>query len=550
MDIQVRNLSVSIPTNRSWTRQAKFYNFIKDEPCKNISDHSLEKALLYPVSADLPPNSLTVILGGSGAGKTTFLDAVASQFAGSHKRHGTPCSGTVTYGRGASARDVKHAYVAQQDMLIPTLTVRETLTYAAHLRLPARTSKSEMKLVVEGVIADLGLQDCADTKIGSEKSRGCSGGERRLVSIGVQLLSTPPVLFLDEPTTGLDAATALHLVHLLREWSRKGHTVVMTAHQPRSEIWDLFDNVMVLTDGASVYFGLVQDCLSWFQSLELVLPSFTNPADFILDITSIDSRSMTRECRSRDQVNRIKEAWLNESLKRFPLQLDPGTTKEAPAITPFTQKMKNAAIDLICQIIVLTKRTAKVTLRDPLGLLASMIEAIVMGLVIGYIFRNLGSDEAGIKSRQGCLYVAASLQGYLILMFETYRVSLDIPYYEREVSDGCTSPIAFILSRRLARIGMEDLPVPLIFSTLVSFLAGLRHDDGRFVIFIIITVLAHYAAVTFATLCVVIHRDFAVASMIANLTYILQINAAGFLIIIPKIPVYVRWMRWISCMVG
>ena len=138
-------------------------------------------------------------------------------------------SGDITYNGNSSIKTVRHAYVMQQDVLIPTLTVRETLLYSAKLRLPTSTTHEELVKTVEEVILQLGLKECANTRIGDNGHKGCSGGEKRRVSIGVQLLGNPSVLFLDEPTTGLDATSAFQLVKTLRHLARMGRTIVTTS---------------------------------------------------------------------------------------------------------------------------------------------------------------------------------------------------------------------------------------------------------------------------------------------------------------------------------
>lgn len=138
-------------------------------------------------------------------------------------------TGQITYNGNASIKKVRHAYVMQQDVLIPTLTVRETLLYSAELRLPASTSREDRVKAVEEVILQLGLKECANTRIGDNEHKGCSGGEKRRVSIGVQLLANPSVLFLDEPTTGLDATSAFQLVKTLKHLARMGRTVITTS---------------------------------------------------------------------------------------------------------------------------------------------------------------------------------------------------------------------------------------------------------------------------------------------------------------------------------
>jgi ABC-type multidrug transport system ATPase subunit len=144
-------------------------------------------------------------------------------------------SGFTAFNGSPSLSHIRHAYVMQQDVLLPRLTVRETLRYSAELRLPSGTSVEERERVVEEVILQLGLKECAETPVGDSAHKGCSGGEKRRVSIGVQLLANPSVLFLDEPTTGLDATSAYQLVRTLKNLAQKGRTIITTLHQPRSE---------------------------------------------------------------------------------------------------------------------------------------------------------------------------------------------------------------------------------------------------------------------------------------------------------------------------
>lgn len=202
------------------------------------------------------------------------------------------------------------------------------------------------------------------------------------------------------------------------------------------------------------------------------------------------------------------------------------------------------------EVRILTKRTTKVTYQDPFGMMSSIAEAVLMGLAVGYMFFDLGQDQAGIRSRQGCLYVTASLQGCLVLISETYRMTLDMPVFDREALEHCVSTAAFVFSRRLARFLTEDVPVPLIFSLLIYFMAGLDSPTHKFFTFYVITLLNHYIAVLCATSCVVISRNFASASLIASLIYTLQSLASGIIVRVGTIPVFIQWTRWITYTVG
>jgi ABC-type multidrug transport system ATPase subunit len=136
-----------------------------------------------------------------------------------------------------------------------TLTVRETLTYSAHLRLPSSMTKAKIDDIVEGTIMEMGLQECSDRLIGNWHLRGISGGEKKRLSIALETLVRPQLLFLDEPTSGLDSAAAFFVIQTLRNIAHDGRTVISSVHQPSSEVFTLFDDLFLLSAGEAVYFG-------------------------------------------------------------------------------------------------------------------------------------------------------------------------------------------------------------------------------------------------------------------------------------------------------
>lgn len=170
------------------------------------------------------------------------------------------------------------AYVRQDDgFLLSHLTVRETLQYAAELKMNHNLTKQQKCSKVEDIIDLLGLKECTDVIIGNDAVKGCSGGQRRRVSIGIQLVTEPACLFLDEPTTGLDALTANAVVLTLKQIADSGRTVVCTIHQPRADIWHVFDNVVLLvTGGCAAYSGRVDNVVKYFEEAGHVAPAFTN----------------------------------------------------------------------------------------------------------------------------------------------------------------------------------------------------------------------------------------------------------------------------------
>ncbi|KAL5627865.1 hypothetical protein BROUX41_002613 [Berkeleyomyces rouxiae] len=532
VDVQVRNLSVSVDTAASWTDPASYAALIRQrfKPQPEI------KTLLHDVSASFRPGSLTAILGGSGSGKTTLLNTLAERVSSSR----LSIAGYVSVNGRAGIHGARHAYVMQQDVLQPALTVRETLSYAAALRLPATVAAGERQRIVEQVILELGLKECAETRIGSAQHGGCSGGEKRRVSIGVQMLANPSLLFLDEPTTGLDATSAFQLVRTLKALAARGRTIVTTMHQPRSEIWALFDGLVLLSKGSPVFSGSRDDCVAWFGRLGFALPPFVNPAEHMVDIAAVDNRTPEREAASKARVDRLKAAWKTESARVYP------ESPDVAAGAPTAGLTAHAHATFGTQMKVLTHRTFKVTYRDPMGMMAAMLETVLMGLVSGLIFYQLGRDASGIRSRQGALYSSSAMQGYLMLIFEVYRMTQDIQTFDRENSERCVDPWAFILSRRVARLPTEDLPVPLIYSVILYFMAGFENDARQFFVFFAISLLNHYIIMLCAMMCVALARDLPGSTMAANLIYTLQSFACGMFIQSETIPVYLRWLKYIT----
>ncbi|KAL1862889.1 hypothetical protein Daus18300_008218 [Diaporthe australafricana] len=541
--VQIRSLNVTVDTSPSIlepaTYPALFKNRFAGSKAKPEAS-SYSKDLLSSVSASLAPGTMTAILGGSGSGKTTLLNTVSSRIASSRLSQ----SGNISFNSQPSIDAIRSAYVTQTDILLPTLTARETLQYSADLRLPPPSTSTERQRVVEEIIMELGLKEAADTRVGSTIHRGLSGGEKRRVSIGVQMLANPSVLFLDEPTTGLDASSAYQLVRTLKNLAEKGRTVIVTIHQPRSEIWGLFDNLILLSRGSPVYSGPMAECLPWFEELGFRTPPFVNPAEHLVDLAAVDNRTPELEVESVSRVDQLKCAWREENDRRF-APAEKGT--EAPAERErMTLRRHTNATSFARQMRVMTSRTFKTTYRDPMGMMAAVMQAIVMGLCTGYIFYQLGHDQAGIRSRQGFLYTTSALEGYFFLVFEVYRLTQEIGVFDREHSEGCATALPFLVSRRLARFITEDFPVPLIFGVISYWMAGLDQRPERFLTYFGIVLLNHYIAVTCAMCCVSASRNFPGASLIANLAYTLQSMACGYFIQSNSIAIWLRWLKYLT----
>lgn len=206
------------------------------------------KDILKGLSGQATAGSVLAIMGASGAGKTTLLNMLAGRLVDQGRAH---TSGAILVNgqrRHYGSFRRMSAYVLQEDCMFAELTVKETITLSALLRLPRSMPRAEKLRRVADIIAELGLAKCQDTLIGSELIRGVSGGEKKRVNIGTELVTDPSLVFLDEPTSGLDSFNAQSVMSTLLKLARTGRTIVATIHQPRSSIFQMFDNLLLLSE--------------------------------------------------------------------------------------------------------------------------------------------------------------------------------------------------------------------------------------------------------------------------------------------------------------
>lgn len=289
-----------------------------DEHIKLMTDHkpaSLQfdnvaytlngKNILAGVQGICRPGEVTAIMGASGAGKTTFLDILARK-----NKRGQVNGDFYVNGEKVSDSVFKNVigFVDQEDTMLPTLTVHETILTSALLRLPRDMGRAAKEQRVFEVEKELGIHHIRDSLIGSEegKGRGISGGEKRRVGIACELVTSPSILFLDEPTSGLDAFNAFNVIECLVTLAKTyKRTVIFTIHQPRSNIVALFDRLILLAYGKTVYSGPFAQCQSYFNNIGYECPPGFNIADYLVDLTmhagnilSIDDGALRTDAQS------------------------------------------------------------------------------------------------------------------------------------------------------------------------------------------------------------------------------------------------------------
>ncbi|KAJ9555032.1 LOW QUALITY PROTEIN: hypothetical protein OSB04_009646 [Centaurea solstitialis] len=257
---------------------------------------------------------IMAVLGASGSGKSTLIDALANRIAKGSLKGTVMMNGEVLE---SDLSKVISAYVMQDDLLFPMLTVEETLMFSAEFRLPRTLSKSKKRARVQALIDQLGLRNAAKTVIGDEGHRGVSGGERRRVSIGIDIIHDPIVLFLDEPTSGLDSTSAFMVVKVLQRIAQSGSIVIMSIHQPSYRIMSLLDKLIFLSRGQMVFSDTPSKLPDFFSEFGNPIPENEDRTEFAPRLHP-RARNIRRRNQNPNRFQQIMVKKQNPSIKIDP----------------------------------------------------------------------------------------------------------------------------------------------------------------------------------------------------------------------------------------
>lgn len=443
-----------------------------------------KRLLLNGVAGSARPGSLTAIMGPSGSGKTTLLSALAGQMPYSKN---ITLQGRVT-ANGAPLQHTKLrvGFVQQDDLFYPQLTVKETLMMAAQLRMSADTPAEAREAYVDGIISRLGLAKAANTPVGDAKTRGLSGGEKKRLAIAVELVSRPMLVCADEPTSGLDAFSAERVMATLKELCSDGHTVLVSIHQPRSSVFEMFDNLILLAEGELVYDGPATEVLPHFQALGHSCPEHYNPAEWLADLVAIDHTSPDSEARSRARLDRLTAAWRSRSAAA------PVTTAQVPPSASATSLAAGAeavggartpSCGLRKQVALLFGRSLRQVLRDRAPNLGRASSQVSSALVFASIYWRMKRSQSSIQDRMGLLQISAvgSAMTSLIKTLNVFPREKTLVGRERARSGYGVLP--YLLSKLAAELPVGAL-FPALFACLVYPATGLNPKPRRFASFL------------------------------------------------------------------
>ncbi|XP_046451679.1 ATP-binding cassette subfamily G member 4-like isoform X2 [Daphnia pulex] len=507
------------------------------------------KQILHEICGVFKSGQLSAILGPSGAGKSSLMNILA----------GLKKSGIL--GRvevNGTERDFKTfrkqaAYITQQDYLLSDLTVDEYMTVAAHLKLGNKVSVKEKKSTIEQILKTLGLTRAQQTRV-----KCLSGGERKRLSIALELIDNPAILFLDEPTSGLDSSSSLQCIDLLRNIALSGRTVIATIHQPSSRLLDYFHHLYIVTSGSCMYQGPVESLVPYLQSLNLKCPNYYNPADFAIDVASGEfgdvlpkliseignGRRVFREYPSSSPASTAAffshdSTFCNDKNDNFSRE----EGRQAETGDGIQQRFMGTA-PFHTQVTILLLRALKTMWREKILTRMRFILHVFVAILMGLLYWQVGDDAAFIFNNAGMIFFSQIFILYAAVMPTILTFTLERKVLVREHLNHWYNLKAYYLAKTLADIPSQII-LPLVYMVIVYFMTGQPIDFERFSMLSVITIWISLIGQGFGLFFGAVF-SIDVATFIAPIATIPFLLLSGFFVHLNHIPSYLSWLTYFS----
>ncbi|RNF06840.1 ATP-binding cassette protein subfamily G, member 5 [Trypanosoma conorhini] len=536
------------------------------------------RPLLHRVNFAVRSGEVLAILGPSGAGKTTLLDLLSARrkqgvTTGSISLNGTP----VSTASGRSIRQYRNiiGYVSQEDTLLPALTVRQTIEYAARLKLPQAFSNTTIKSIVRHMIEALKLQQCEHTVIGDGSGlRGVSGGEKRRVSIAAELLANPRILFLDEPTSGLDAVSAKRVVESVVELAKESPMrayaphyfafkplVIFSIHQPSQEIFELFDKLLLLSRGVSVYCGPARAAAETLERrVQRVMggaravprrEEHPNHAEYLMKLEEVLDDAARLEVQAEDSPGLMPHEG-TEFFQQSRGNEDESGASEGEPLVAGEDILRTASAfrvyyaNVYQQLALLTSRAACCLISSFHLLVCHAAVTACVGVLMMVLYREQGLDLPGALNRAGSITFLLLVVSFVSLScLEQLVVERKLFVLERE--NGFYRTLPYLLSKIVVDILPLRIVPAMVLASLIYFPMGLRADDGVHFFWFVVVVVLFSICVTLLVLCIgIVTGSFGAAALLSSVVILWNFVFGGFLVQSETVPAALRPFQALS----
>ncbi|XP_025199709.1 ATP-binding cassette sub-family G member 1-like [Melanaphis sacchari] len=509
-----------------------------------IKFKKVKKEILHGIDGSFRSGQLTAIMGPSGCGKSTLLNVLAGySISGS--------SGQVYL--NDSLRDEKQmanisCYIQQDDYVRDLLTVRESMTVAAHLKLPTTLSAISKADRVEDLLDALGLSVHGDTI-----TKRLSGGQKKRLSIALELITNPSILFLDEPTTGLDSQSCSQFVSLMADLAHnQSRTMVCTLHQPSALLFEKFDQIYALSSGQCIYQGSPNLVIPYFAEQTIVCPPYHNPADFLIEVAigeyGTDVLVKLVDTTKIPYINGHNNCNLISSDQE--LQLKHGTclknNNNIDKKQPFKTKILNKP-PYYLQAYHLYLRNVIMYKRNKTNLMLRIIAHFAIALIFGYLYRGVGDDASVVISNMVFIYGTNLFLVYTGQMAVIVSFPLEYKVLKREHFNSWFTLFPYMVSILLVEIPFQILCclVYILPSYVMTNQPLELMRFSYFTIFLVVTSLTSQSTgfLCGATLPVKV-------SVFVGPVFVVLLSVFGFAIRFTDIPAIYVWLHYFSFVRG
>ncbi|KAH7838131.1 hypothetical protein Vadar_022406 [Vaccinium darrowii] len=518
-----------------------FVDMPKEMSIQGIPEKKLQ--LLSRVSGVFSPGVLTALVGSSGAGKTTMMDVLAGRKTGGYIEGDIKISG---YPKEQRTFARVSGYVEQNDIHSPQVTVFESLLFSSSLRLPKEVEEAKRHEFVEEVMRLVELDTLRHALVGLPGSTGLSTEQRKRLTIAVELVANPSIIFMDEPTSGLDARAAAIVMRAVRNTVDTGRTVVCTIHQPSIDIFEAFDELLLMKRGGQVIYGgklgeKSQTMINYFQGIRGIppIPSGYNPATWMLEISTPAAEERIGQDFAEIYQNSQQFRDVEDSIER----------KSIPA--PESEPLKfdtTFSQSPLSQFRYCLWKQNIVYWRSPSYNVVRIFFTTLTGLVLGTVFWGVGSKRDSTQNLYvvlGALYSSCLFLGVSNAGSVQPIVSIERIVFYREKSAGMYSPFPYAAAQGLVEIPYILLQT-IVFGIITYFMMDFERTAGKFFLYLLFMFLTFTYFTFYGMMAVGLTPSQNLAAVISSAFYSLWNLLSGFLIPKPYIPGWWIWFYYIS----
>ncbi|XP_062163334.1 pleiotropic drug resistance protein 1-like [Alnus glutinosa] len=497
--------------------------------------------LLKGVSGAFRPGVLTALMGVTGAGKTTLMDVLSGRKTGGYIEGSITLSG---YPKKQETFARISGYCEQTDIHSPHVTVYESLLYSAWLRLAPGVDSATRKMFIEEVIELVEMTPLREALVGMPNVNGLSTEQRKRLTIAVELVANPSIIFMDEPTSGLDARAAAIVMRTVRNTVDTGRTVVCTIHQPSIDIFDAFDELLLLKEGGEqLYAGPLgrhsSHLIKYFEEINGVpkIRDGYNPATWMLEVTSATQEAAHgfnfSDIFKNSELYRRNKAWIKE------LSTPTTESKDIYFHTRYSQ-----SFSMQCIACLWKQRWSY--WRNPSYNAVRLLFTTFIALLYGVVFWDLGSKrrrQQDLFNAMGSMYTAVLFIGVQNGMSVQPVVAIERIVFYRERAAGMYSSLPYAIGQVVIELPYIFLQT-VVYGFIVYAMMGFEQTLSKFLWYLFFMYFTMVYFTFYGMMTMALTPNYNIAAIVSTAFYGIWHLFSGFIVPHTRIPIWWRWYYW------